>query len=989
MEPSLSLRNFLAITLVSFAFTASSAHAAEFYWDNNADSAGFGTAGGTWAAPTVSLWSNDPTGVAATEASITTTASDALHFGTLTAGLAAGTITGSGTVSANSLTFGSASGAVTLSGGTLAMGGTTPTITVNNSANTILSILTGTGTLVKRGGGVVTLSGSNTMSGVLDFGIQNQVEDAGTLRLEHSNALGTKNVEFETSGAIELGTSGLTVASNILVGNRTATAPRTLSLDLAGTATGTFSGLIDIRKIDNLTTFNVGTDDTLTLSGNITGAAGWTKTGAGTLQLSGVAKTYSGATIIKAGTLKLVAADLIPDGAFKGNLTVTGTLDLNTFSETINGLSGAGIVDTVAGGAPTLTVGSNDQTSTFSGTIQNTAGTLALAKTGTGTLTLSNTNTYAGATTIGGGTLALGANNVLPDSSSLTIGAATLAAATFDDSLGTLDVSAAATVHLGKGANLVFADSSGVDWTDTPGTLNITGTFVSGSSIKFATSSGLTRAQLDLITINGVPGTYTLDSSGFLSIGNVSSSYEAWQAANSTAQASNLDHDNDGVSNGVEYFLSGNTNTTGFTALPGVNNNNAGVLSVTWTKAATGYTGTYDSDFVVETSSTLANFWTRATTSLIPNIPDTVYISGNSVTYTFPAGTKNFARLAATGGPAGSGDWRKIRLYGHAYNITSGQAAGWTVSQLNTIAGNFQLFTSEKRHAADYYGNNTTEAAVSYASKVFVDRNPNTEVLFYWNSIIPYIGLFESITAAWNAPEDYFEEAFNPAWPGELQFKWSNPAMSDWWINVANSYVNAPGAVAKFAGVFVDGVVKADGVYSNQIKAAMDRLDGLVIYNGYKMLDSRQQIYAGSDFLEHADGVYVEGWGGNMLTASAAGRKLIVDSLLAVSPNKYIICHSFSGNALGTQEFKNDLEDQLAAFLIVANDFSYFHWGDDYGHTSVEGVSMIEEFQHAVGAPVSPVTVYADRYERRFKHCTAIWYPNDPLNSVVLWGQFN
>ena len=63
------------------------------------------------------------------------------------------------------------------------------------------------------------------------------------------------------------------------------------------------------------------------------------------------------------------------------------------------------------------------------------------------------------------------------------------------------------------------------------------------------------------------------------------------------------DHDNDGVSNGVEYFLGGNTDTTGFTALPGVTNT-GGTLSVTWTKAAS-YTGTYGTDFVVETSATL------------------------------------------------------------------------------------------------------------------------------------------------------------------------------------------------------------------------------------------------------------------------------------------------------------------------------------------------------------------------------------------------
>jgi autotransporter-associated beta strand protein len=82
------------------------------------------------------------------------------------------------------------------------------------------------------------------------------------------------------------------------------------------------------------------------------------------------------------------------------------------FSETINGLSGTGTVDGISG-TPTLTVGDNDATgaaNTFSGVIKNTAGTLALTKTGNGTLTLSGNNTYTGATLISGGTLLVNGN---------------------------------------------------------------------------------------------------------------------------------------------------------------------------------------------------------------------------------------------------------------------------------------------------------------------------------------------------------------------------------------------------------------------------------------------------------------------------------------------------------------------------------------------------------------------------------------------------
>ncbi len=115
--------------------------------------------------------------------------------------------------------------------------------------------------------------------------------------------------------------------------------------------------------------------------------------------------TYSGDTVISGGVLQLGANGAIPGGAGKGNVTANGTLDLAGFNDTINGLGGAGVVDASAGNA-TLSVGGNDQTSTFSGVIQNSGGTLSLTKTGAGTLTLSGVNSYAGTTKVLGGTLA-------------------------------------------------------------------------------------------------------------------------------------------------------------------------------------------------------------------------------------------------------------------------------------------------------------------------------------------------------------------------------------------------------------------------------------------------------------------------------------------------------------------------------------------------------------------------------------------------------
>jgi autotransporter-associated beta strand protein len=362
------------------------------------------------------------------------------------------------------------------------------------------------------------------------------------------------------------------------------------------------------------------------MSGIIAGGTSGTtnifsKSGAGTLAFT-AQNTYWGETIINSGTL------MIGDGGAVG------------------GISQNTPIITVEPGAVLAVNRNNTLTQGTNALKVAITGEGGFTQAGSGNTVLMLANTYIGPTTVDAGTLTLGAAGVLPDASEVSIGNATLAAGSFSETAGRLVITGAATINLGTGAALSFAYSSAIDWTG--GTLNLTGTFVSGGpggSLRFGTSNtGLTSTQLAKISAAGFTG-FGLDANGYLTA-TAAVTYSSWKATNSTAQTIDLDHDNDGVSNGIEYFLGGNTNTTGFTALPGVTNT-AGVLSVSWTKHGT-YTGTYGTDFRVETSATLTGVWTPAALGAGANRVDIITTPGN-VKFTFPAGTKNFVRLKVTG----------------------------------------------------------------------------------------------------------------------------------------------------------------------------------------------------------------------------------------------------------------------------------------------------------------------------------------------------
>ena len=248
----------------------------------------------------------------------------------------------------------------------------------------ISASIVGTGASVtKTGVGTLTLSGANTFDGGV-------ILNAGTLNINSADVLGATAGTFVINGGVIDNTSGAAIVN---AGNNA----QTWNADF------TFTGSNDL----DLGTGDVtlGADRIVTVSANkltvqkLTGAFALTKEGAGTLE-TGTATDYSGVTTINAGFLQgSTTNNLSANSAYVIN--AGGTLRLNNQSQTIGSLAGSGTVENNGGttGADTLTVGGNNSSTVFSGTLQNGAfGVLALTKVGTGTLELSSAGTFTGFT---------------------------------------------------------------------------------------------------------------------------------------------------------------------------------------------------------------------------------------------------------------------------------------------------------------------------------------------------------------------------------------------------------------------------------------------------------------------------------------------------------------------------------------------------------------------------------------------------------------
>ena len=262
--------------------------------------------------------------------------------------------------------------------------------------------------LVINAVGNITVTGAITMTNPsTGSGYQNATE-GGSVTLNSTAGSVKVTQPINCSGTTNTTNSGLYDGTG---GSITIKGPAGVSVSGTLFSTSRLYSAGSITILDGNTSVTTGgANDGIS---GVINAGAFTKSGAGTLLLSGTNNGVSSSEIID-GTLQLKGGTALPD---YNTLTFTGAnavLDLNGASESIGSIAsinGIGKITSSVAGAVTLTIGSSNLNTTYTGLIEDGLGVLSLAKYGEtsslGNATHSTANTYTGVTTIYAGTLAI------------------------------------------------------------------------------------------------------------------------------------------------------------------------------------------------------------------------------------------------------------------------------------------------------------------------------------------------------------------------------------------------------------------------------------------------------------------------------------------------------------------------------------------------------------------------------------------------------
>ncbi|MBZ9996199.1 autotransporter-associated beta strand repeat-containing protein [Mesorhizobium sp. BH1-1-4] len=443
----------------------------------------------------------------------------------------------------------------TITGGRLTgpAGGGTLSVLQNSTGNFVIgSAVVDNGATIgftKAGAGLVTLSGTNSYTGVTTI-------SAGTLSV---NTIATGGTQSAIGASSNASTNLVIQGATLQYTGVNASSDRGFTLMTSGAVT---AGTIDVSQVTT----------NLQLSGLVTSPdnAGLTKTGAGTLTLSNAGNNYTGITTVSQGTL---AVSTLTNGATNSGIGAASSASSNLVLQNggtlgyigANASSNRGFTLGTGGGGIGVVGGT---TLTMSGTATGLGG---LTKSGAGTLVLSGTNNYSGGTMVGAGTLRAGSTSAF--------------------GTGSMTVNTGATLDLAGNNNTVSGLNGAGNVLLGSATLAITGTGsysgTMGGAGGVTIGAGGTGNQTFSGCGNSYAGPTRVNSGSTLTVGCLANGGAPSDIGSSSKDSTNLV-----LVNGTLNYTGGTVTTDRGFSMPGFVGGNIGVqnaaTTLTFSGAATG-----------------------------------------------------------------------------------------------------------------------------------------------------------------------------------------------------------------------------------------------------------------------------------------------------------------------------------------------------------------------------------------------------------------
>jgi autotransporter-associated beta strand protein len=657
------------------------------------------------------------------------------------------------------------------SGGTLTLYGTTGSLTLTGS-NSFTGNVTINGGTLNANLSNATLTNSTTTPNISALGAPNTahnvyVNNTGTLNFGVSNVLGSvSNIYIATTlidnpggtitqAAGAFNTLGVLNLSGGTINSNTGTFYLRQGVVIAGTSASTMSSSVGggfnlLSSASGGDTFNVGVTNAtatgdLLVTGNLlnspTSDGKLIKTGAGNMVISGT-DSFTGSTVVSAGTLTYATASSINNVALTNNATV-----VYGASGSIPSLSGTTSTAVTNISSNTLTItGGGSYPGSFLG-----SGTLNFSG---GTMVLKSTTSIAPNLILSGSTLNLqdGVAAPLNVGGSLAISGATLnfdlgSGATSDQiaATGAATISGSNTINLdlitgqtlSAGTYTLISASNGLANASNPATFTL-GTEPAGFN-QYNLSSTATALMLNVTAKAAVPLLYWTGSAS--TNGSPSNSTDFWgYGSGLSTVASNWSNVSSGSVDALNvpgsitdvYFTATNANassgTTLSTTLDGsysvkglfFNTGSSSITSVGINTNSSGNSLAVGSDGITVTSTSFAGGTISGAGSVVVNGSQTW--ANNSATLPLNVSTGISSYSGATTLTLGGSGAGGVNLTGPISNgggtlsLVLGQTGVTTISGTNTFTGGVTLNSGTVVLGSAGALNSTTPNAVTFGS---------------------------------------------------------------------------------------------------------------------------------------------------------------------------------------------------------------------------------------------------------------------------------